>query len=207
MTIDPKTSREVAIDLQGFKAWVDDRFGTQRWLLGAIGTVLVAIVGGGFAIYAQIGDFRAEVNKTVGELKATASASARDLAAMNERVAKLEKSSAEILAAAQSTATILSRIESKLAGSSEDQGPFAPLVLNPVEEQLIREVLEIKGFAKIPSRYSLGDPVPIAATKPLPESLMKKVPRLKGAKFAVDGVWVIIAGAGNRVVAIVGPQT
>jgi hypothetical protein len=192
--IDPETVREVAIDLAAFKREVDPQFRLLTRLFYWIIFILLGMAGGGFAIYAQIGD-----------LKATAAATARDVAAVNERMAKVEKSISDMATSQGQVVPILNQILTRLATAPAEQGPFRPLSLTPYEEQIIREFLNLpKGPTKGPPRYAIGDPVPDQEVNPIPEPLAGKLPKLRGAKFAYDpSGWALIVGAGNRVVAII----
>jgi hypothetical protein len=57
-----------------------------------------------------------------------------------------------------------------------------------------------------PPNFKLGDWVPTTSTKPLPDQLIAKLPKLKEVSYLIDSNgWAILADTRGRVVAVVGP--
>src|SRR5437868_1087777 len=97
--VDPKNYREVAIDLTAFKREVDPQFRFLNQMFFSMGALLVGVIGGGIAIYVQIGD-----------LKALVAGGAHDIAAINERLAKIEKSTSDAVSSQNQIVAVLTRI-------------------------------------------------------------------------------------------------
>jgi hypothetical protein len=87
--------------------------------------------------------------------------------------------------------------------------PRAPLVLTHDEVQFILAVIKVPppppGAAP---KINVGDLLPDAALAPLPEPITRKVPKLLGARFAVDRnrAIVVVAPDTNRVEIIINPS-
>ena len=193
MTDHHRSVREVSIDLSGFKQSVDRQFAYTHRLIFYVGAVLLAMAGGGFAIYKQIGDLQSDVTGLQ-----------HDVSAINERLTKIEKYGSDSAESQGKIQTLLSQINTRLAASqTQDIGPFAPVDLNSNERALVAKFLGAKPEAT-PPKFSLGDLVSGEAVKPLPAQLVAAVPKLAGAKFTFNSGWIILTGAGNRVVATVG---
>lgn len=192
-SMDPKTVREVAIDLYGFKEALRPHIKVLYAGIGAILTVVIAAVGGGLAIYAQIGD-----------LKASLAGLTRDVANGRERLDRIDGHVSDILKRQGETAAVLGRIERHLAAAPAERGPFAPVVLSAFEYQLVGSWLKVPSQQKGPARVELGDI--LGGAKPIPGDLAAKIPKLAGVKFDHDpNGWVILVGAGDRVISILPP--
>jgi hypothetical protein len=87
--------------------------------------------------------------------------------------------------------------------------PRAPLVLTHDEVQFILAVIKVPppppGAAP---KINVGDFLPDTALAPLPEPITRKVPKLLGARFAVDRnrAIVVVAPDTNRVEIIINPS-
>jgi hypothetical protein len=87
--------------------------------------------------------------------------------------------------------------------------PRAPLILTRDEIQLILAVIKVPppppGAAP---KINVGDLLPDTALAPLPEPITRKVPKLLGARFAVDRnrAIVVVAPGTNRVEIIINPS-
>jgi hypothetical protein len=87
--------------------------------------------------------------------------------------------------------------------------PRAPLVLTHDEVQFILAVIKVPppppGAAP---KINVGDLLPDTVLAPLPEPITRKVPKLLGAKFAIDRnrAIVVVAPDTNRVEIIINPS-
>jgi hypothetical protein len=85
--------------------------------------------------------------------------------------------------------------------------PRAALVLTKDEKATIRQFIRVLppgGQAKIHA----GDEVSATASAPVPDALVEKMPKLRGARFLIDqnGAIVILGEGSNRADAIVSPR-
>jgi hypothetical protein len=157
------------------------------------------MVGGGAALYVQIGDIKAATARVEEKV-----------AAANERLTKLEQAGSAATAvltkleqASTAVTVVLNRIDTQVANLSSYSGP---LMLSLSDVQVITTALGIpKSPGKEPTKVRLGDIMPSGALKEFPESLLAKLPKLRGTKYIVDSGSVIIADSANRVIAIVTP--
>jgi hypothetical protein len=197
--VDPKNAREVAIDLAGFKAAVAPQFSWLNQLIYWLGAVMLAMVGGGFALWSQIGDMKG----TTGRIE-------EKVTAIGLRLTKLEEAGSAATAvltkldqASTAATALLNRIDTQIANLSSYSGP---LMLSQSDVQVITTSLGIsKTPGKEPTKVRLGDIMPSDALKEFPNSLVAKLPKLKGTKYTVDSGSVIIADSENRVIAVVTP--
>jgi hypothetical protein len=200
------TAKHVSIDLDGFKSSVDKQFAFLFKLVFGVYALIGAVVGGGFLLRTDLGEIKAQGVKSDTEIVGLR----RDMTGVQERVKELEKTTSSQISSLQKEVTergdkiiaSLTEINSKLP----TQSPLLSLSRN--EEQLIRDFFGIsKVPAKGPSKYSLGDVVP--NTIPMPDSLIAKVPKLKGFAYAKDpnnGSILIVDGRA-QVVAVVVPES
>ena len=92
---------------------------------------------------------------------------------------------------------------------SSGRTPQAPFALSRDEIQLIRDFVKVPpplpGAAR---NINVGDLLLGIALAPLPEPIMEKVPKLRGARFTVDrnGAIVVVAPGTNRVDVIINPS-
>jgi hypothetical protein len=149
--------------------------------LAAFGTFIVSAV-----IFVQFSASKVEV----AGLK-------RDLAGTTEKIAALE---ANIVAARRDPKEVREGTTArKLASAGETSQPL--LALTHDEVKLIRDFIKVPpppvGAAQ---SINVGDLLPDAALTPLPDPIMKKVPKLVGARFTVDrnSAIVVVAPATNR---------
>jgi hypothetical protein len=227
---DPKNYREVAIDLEAFKREISPQFeairrevtsqfdgirrevGPQfeaitrevtpqfahlntmvRWILA---TVIGAAASGGFALYKMTSD----VNSNIAVLF-------EKVGSLDRRLENLERGATPSQAAIRAS---LDHIERSLGGGTPGTPPrqFTPTValpLTPDEVQTIRELLSVKGPVTDGPGFAIGDRIPEAILKPVPPSLVEKVPKLKGAKYASSNGYAVLTGADNLVIAIIAP--
>ncbi len=214
------TPSEVAIDLAGFKASVDQQFKslttsvdqqfkslttlvTEKieslsklvwWMVG----IIVLIIGSGGLLYRESGEVKGELGK-VGV----------QITALREDISRIEKRFATPVPANDATTQqslaqmnlTLRRIEEKLSG------PPSPieLSLTDAERDIIRSFLGLnKGPPKVRAKYQIGEAYS-GAVNEFPNELVGKLTKLKGFKFAYDpnNGSALIISADNRVVAIV----
>jgi hypothetical protein len=128
----------------------------------------------------------------------------KDLAATREKLAKLEES----VAAALVSEKIKHSIDDRMLGSVAVT-PTASFALTRDEVQLIRD------FIKVPppllgttQNINVGDHLPETTLAPLPEPIMEKVPKLRGARFTVDrnSAIVVVAPGTDRAGVIINPS-
>ncbi|MBR1205532.1 MULTISPECIES: hypothetical protein [unclassified Bradyrhizobium] len=128
----------------------------------------------------------------------------RELIPLRERLVRLEQDAAKREAAQQDEAQERVRAEKKASDAGSEH---AALNLSREEIQLIREYIKAApsaGAAGPP--INVGDPV-TGGMIPLPSSLIEKVPRLVGARFATrNGVIVISTRNSRRVDAVLTPN-
>jgi hypothetical protein len=129
----------------------------------------------------------------------------RELAGTTGKLAKLE---ANVTAARSHPNEIKDGADARMLASAGSI-PRAPLVLTRDEIQLILDVIKVApplpGAART---MNVGDLLPDTALAPLPEPITRKVPKLLGARFAVDRnrAIVVVAPGTNRVEIIINPS-
>jgi hypothetical protein len=154
-------------------------------VLAAAGTFSLGAV-----IFIQLSTLRIEV----ASLK-------RELAGSTAKLARLEAN-----AARSHPNEIKDGADARMLTSSI---PRAPLVLTHDEVQFILAVIKVPppppGAAP---KINVGDLLPDTALAPLPEPITRKVPKLLGARFAVDRnrAIVVVAPDTNRVEIIINPS-
>jgi hypothetical protein len=147
--------------------------------------VVLAVVGvatlAGFAVYIQISTLKAEI-----------AALKREAAATKEKLGKLEKGMADVATAQTDLVAALSRTDTRgwpARGS---------MTLSDDEKRLVRSMIRVAPRAPGTAQtINVDDAIPSSALIPIPEQLMEKLPKLKGARFTVDR---------NGAIAIVGPH-
>jgi hypothetical protein len=158
--------------------------------------VVLAILGTltlGAASVAQFNKFRIEI----AGLK-------RDLGGMREKLAKLEANPV----ASPHSKEMKHDVEDRTV-NTVGPPPTAPFALTRDEIQLIRDFIKVPpplpGAAQ---NISVGDLLPAAALAPLPEPIMDRVPKLRGARFTVDrnSAIVVVAPGANRADVIINPS-
>ena len=185
-----------AVDPQDFgevKGTVDTLKTIGIWILGFLGV----LIGSAGALYVQFGDVKTDV----AVIK-------RDVATITDRLTKLEKQVADIQSGQVSAATILSRVEAKLQQPPPQPRPAPPmLALTSEEGMIIRDLLKSDFVPAIAYKTGarIGDEIPVASLRDFSDTLLSKVPKLKGTKYAFDekGQILIASASDNRVVAII----
>jgi hypothetical protein len=158
--------------------------------------VLLALVtlSLGTVIFVQLGALKNEV----ASLK-------RELAGTTGKLATLEANAAAARAQANESKD---GADARMLASAGPT-PQAPLALSPAEIQLILDVIKVPPALPGAARnINVGDLLPDTALAPLPEPIMRKVPKLLGARFAVDRnrAIVVVAPGTNRVEVIINPS-
>jgi hypothetical protein len=129
----------------------------------------------------------------------------RDLAATREKLAKLE---ANVVVAASHAKEMKQDADDRTV-ASENRTPTTTFILTRDEIQLIRDFIKVPpplpGAAQ---KISVGDRLPDIALALLPEPIMDKVPKLRGARFTVDrnSAIVVVAPGSNRADVIINPS-
>ena len=206
---DRPTAKEVSIDLAGFKSSVDVQFaGVDKQIsllvkmVVGVYVLLGAIVGGGFLLRSDLGDIKAKVAEEGAEITGLR----RDVTALQSRISALDKNTSDLAAAQSQMLAIQGQINNSLIQINSKLPPVPAtqlLALGPDEEQIIRDFFGMaKGPASEPPKYRIGDS--ITGTTTMPDSLVLKLPKLKGFTYAKDpsNGSVLIADNG-RVVAII----
>jgi hypothetical protein len=207
--VDPKTVREVVIDLESFKREVEPRFATLTKLVFMLLAIVVGGgVGGGIAFYQQIGTLDKDVIIRIGNVRTDLAALAPKIDAIDARTKRLEDAE---WATRNRIMESLDRIEGRRSPTPPSPppsppDPFSPLSLTRDEVQTIRGFLGLKPQG--PPKYATGDTAPASEAKDVPQELYLKVPKLRGLKFLIDANgWAHITDAQYRIVAIIGPPT
>lgn len=166
----------------------------EAGILTGIVLAALATLSLGAVILVQFSGFKIEIAGLKG-----------DLADMRKRLGKLE---------ANVPATLTHPIEIKDGADawmlrSSGRTPQAPFALSRDEIQLIRDFVKVPpplpGAAR---NINVGDLLLGIALAPLPEPIMEKVPKLRGARFTVDrnSAIVVVAPGTNRVDVIINPS-
>ena len=202
---DPNSAREDKFIVQDNKNALN---GKIRLLLTV---VIIAMAAGGFALYHQIGavdNKMSSVQTSLADLRR----SVEDLKARNDRTNVVIGGTATavtgVLREQARIGELLARIESSAAKNTAPSQP-SPFALNPSQMTAIREAFNLMRKNGEQPTFHLGDKVPAADLKPMPDELLQKAaaPQLKGTKFLIDknGALVVTASADNLVVLIVEP--
>ena len=127
----------------------------------------------------------------------------RDLAATRERLVKLEANAASALLADK----MKLRADDRMRESAVAV-PTPPFALTRDEIQLIRDFIKVPPpLPGAPQNINAGDRIPDTALTSLPEPIMEKVPKLRGARFTVDrnSAIIVVAPGTNRADVIINP--
>jgi hypothetical protein len=178
--VEPKDWRGVAIQLGEFR----------RYVLAFIGALIVAVSWGARELYvlnASVKGLSDQVTRIEGDLKEV-----RNLTVDSRTSAK------RIL-------EIVERIDERQQRIAPTP-PFQPLTLSDGEAQLVRNRLGVPPLTAPIGKIKIGDALPETQTKPFPDDLVAKLPKLKGARFFVDdannGV-ALVDVISNKVFAII----
>jgi hypothetical protein len=161
-------------------------------ILTGIVLAAVATLGLGAVIFIQLSTLKIEV----ASLK-------RELAGSTAKLARLEAN-----AARSHPNEIKDGADARML-TSAGSIPRAPLVLTHDEVQFILAVIKVPPPPPgATPKINVGDLLPDTALAPLPEPITRKVPKLLGARFAVDRnrAIVVVAPGTNRVEIIINPS-
>jgi hypothetical protein len=130
-------------------------------------------------------------------LKSEVASSQRELIATNNRLVELEK-----------TARAIANVRSDIASGGGEQKilpAHIPIALNKDEIQFLREFIKVAPpQAGAQPRLKVGDELPNLASLPIPDAVAESLPKLQGAKFAIDqNGAIVISGAGSGRVDVV----
>jgi hypothetical protein len=185
---------EVARDLADFKDAIRREFDGQfRFLNGLVLALLTLVlgggVGGGIAMYRQIGN-----------LESSVVAQGRDLAAVKERVERIED---KVIPGLQQV--LVGKLDQLLlrGGGGQPTLITPAIALTVGDRATIRALLGLKDFPVRQPKYALGE-VLTEKLQPFPKEVEQKIPSIQGMNYWIDPAgWVLIADSANRVVAIV----
>ena len=169
--------------------------GRESKALGIVmGIVLAALIplALGAAVIAQFNRFSIEMAGVK-----------RDLAATRERLVKLEANVASALLSDKMKLRADDRMLERAVAA-----PTPPFALTRDEIQLIRDFIKVPPpLPGAPQNINVGDRIPDAALASLPEPIMEKVPKLRGARFTVDrnSAIIVVAPGTNRADVIINP--
>lgn len=159
--------------------------------------IVLAVVGTfslGAVIFIQLSTLKLEVASLKKELAGS--------------TAKLARFEATVGAARSHPNEIKDGADARML-TSAGSIPRAPLVLTHDEVQLILAVIKVPPPPPgATPKINVGDLLPDTVLAPLPEPITRKVPRLLGARFAVDRnrAIVVVAPDTNRVEIIINPS-
>jgi hypothetical protein len=163
---------------------------------GIVASIVLAVfmtLGLGAVILAAFNSFKIEMTG----LK-------RDLAAAREKLAKLEAN----VSAALLSEKMKRGFDDRMLGSTSVT-PTIQFALSREEIQLIRDFIKVPpplpGAAQ---NINIGDHLPETTLAPLPEPIMEKVPKLRGARYTVDrnSAIVVVAPGTDRADVIINPS-
>ena len=135
----------------------------------------------------------------VRELKREVASSERELIATNNRLVELDKT-------LKGLANTRSAVDSR-GGDPKLLSAHIPIALNDSEAQFVREFIKVvPSLSGAQPRLKVGDELPSLASLPIPDAVAEKLPKLQGAKFAIDqNGAIVISGAGSdRVDVVIG---
>lgn len=191
--VEPNNWRGVAIQLDEFRKSIEERVGWLRalvWtLLGFVGT-LIALVGGVYWLFGGLPDRITRMQDDIKELRSDF----RGVLSESRNVrGELKDARSEIL-------TALARIESK-----QGQPGTRVASLSESESKIIRDRLGLPPVTNEPGKFKIGDLLSEGSTKPLPDDLVAKLPKLKGARFASDinNALLLVDGVSGQIFAII----
>ena len=159
-----------------------------RTLLVSILVLIGLAIIVGLTTLAQLGGYKSETARLRS-----------DLSAAHERLGRLEQNIAQLT---------LRSFEA--SPTRQPQLPIAPnpVTLNAEEIALVRNFIKLApGAPAAPPTINLGDVIAEARLLPIPEPIVDKVPRLRGARFTTDRnqAIIIVRSGSNRAEAILLP--
>jgi hypothetical protein len=199
MALETKTIRETNIAMEGIEGRLRILSKMIWAVIGFLGTLLIAA----FALNSQLGDIKTDL----AVLKSNVGVIGERLAKIEQNLPKIEES---LRSMESKTLGSLSRIETRLAASppevkqppKDDQIILTPLLLADDEIAFIRQALKAQQTGK-PLLAKVGDQAADTDAQYLPDSIVRKIPRLKGYRYAYDPSGAILILAAGRVVQII----
>jgi hypothetical protein len=171
------------------------------WGGGSIAAILVAIVGGGIAIYYELSQLRTDVALV-----------RRDTASALERLSRLEQAADAARSAQHEVKSSLGRIEGRLAlVGGRPPVPRETDIIAALDMKLVRDLFAFTATdVMLPAKsdYAVGANIEGAELKPIPEAIWSKIPILKGLRSTLDGDKniILVSGSSPRVIGIVPPS-
>lgn len=168
----------------------------------AIISLLGLVVAGGMTIFVQISNIKTDL-----------ALAAKDIAAANEKLVKIDGEVSGVRRGQLTLTEVLARVERRVLNSAPDPGgSLIEARLGPVfvadEEMFIRDYIKKTTGLKpmVKTGYKVGDVIPSDRLIDFPTELMRKIPRLKSAKYTVDEKEriIIVSAESNRVIALLG---
>ena len=195
----PRTGREISFVGQGIKKALGGQIKIQQLgvgaCLGACLIVIIAVAGGGFALYHAIG----VVDRKVSALQ-------RSIEDAKARIDRMNVVSGGTLSGAVGLLREQALIEQTLARIESTVSPKSPtspnpiVTLTPTEMAGIRAVFKLTRKTNVQPRFKLGDKIPAADLKPMPEIVYEKIgPQLKGTNFLIDQNGALVVTAGVKI--------
>jgi hypothetical protein len=164
--------------------------------------LIIIIVVGGFALYRI-----AAVDRKTDALQTSMNDVQARLERLNTLIGGTSTGVVGLLRAQAQNEKALARIEAAAAAKSQGAAK-APMTLPASEAAALRAYFKLAPKAE-PPRFKLGDKVPAADLKPIPEPVAGTIaPSLKGTSFAIDqnGALVVTSGADKVVVLVLAPN-
>jgi hypothetical protein len=181
MAEQPRTIREVNIGVGHLwkMAW---------FLVSSLGAILATIAG----VFWMVSDVRTKVATIETKLDVNTEA-------INKRLELLQKGQESIRDSESQMLLALGRVESRQTGAPP------PLSVSDSEAALIRQVLKVPVPTGGAPKFSIGDLVPDAASKPLPAEIPAKLSQLKDVRYVVDpsNAIALIDPRSSRIFAII----
>lgn len=165
----------------------------------AIVALLGLLVAGGFFILSQLN----EVKVDVAVVK-------NDIHALSVKLAKLDHNIGEIRQAQMSAASVLGRVDDRLAALGKQRLPHLPTIqITADEATFIRSYIAKYTGMKIliSGTYEVGDTIPADRLRDFPKEIEAKIPKLARTKFTIDEKRsILIVSAEDRRVLAILPQ-
>jgi len=152
------------------------------------------MIGSGTVVLLQLRNIKGEIRGLKDELTI-----------VRQRVAKAE---AKLNAVGPDARGSTDRTEARVNGISNRPDP-PPFTLSREEVQVIRDFIKVPPPRRgVTRNINVGDVVSTVGLASLPELVMEKIPKLRGARFTVDrsGAIIIAAPGSNRADLIIDPS-
>jgi len=185
---------EYFADLEPRKAVASSKQFDWKVVWAFIFACVLIMIGSGTVVLLQLRNIRGEIRGLKDELTI-----------VRQRVAKAE---AKLNAVSPEARGSTDRTEARANGISNRPDP-PPFTLSREEVQVIRDFIKVPPPRRgVTRNINVGDVVSSAGLASLPELVMEKIPKLRGARFTVDrsGAIIIAAPGSNRADLIIDPS-